>query len=282
MNAPHVYRSVDGGGHWTNVAANLPNAPANGLVVDPNDANTVYVAMDAGVYVTQAVGTCATANCWSVYGAGLPNALVTELVAAPGMATGDGRNGELRAGTYGRGVWEIPLLTATYPAVPAMTVAPGSLTFAAQAVGTASPAQTILVTNSGNAALTVSQIAVVGDFVETDNCVGTIAVGASCSVQVGFGPTATGARTGLVTIYGNVAGGQVTVTLSGVGLTAAAIVLSPNAVPYPATNMGSASAAHNITISNTGGVTASLQMPVVTGDFQISANTCGASLGAGV
>ena len=279
---PHVYRSVNGGASWTNISGNLPNAPANGLVVDPNDANTIYVAMDAGVYVTTQVSTCATANCWSVYGTGLPNAPVTALAAAAGMATGDGRMGELRVGTYGRGVWEIPLLTAASAAVPAMTVAPGSLTFTAQAVGTASGAQTISVTNSGTAALTVSQIVTSGDFTETDNCVGTVAVGAACSVQVRFAPGATGTRTGLVTIYGNVAGGQATVALGGVGVAAASIVLSPVSVTYSGTNVGSASAAQNITISNTGGVVASLQTPLVSGDFLISANTCGPTLAAGV
>jgi hypothetical protein len=281
-NAPHVYLSVNGGGSWTNISGNLPNAPANGLVVDPNDANTVYVAMDAGVYVTTAVATCTTANCWSLYGAGLPNSPVTGLAAAAGMATGDGRTGELRVATYGRGVWEIPLLTAAYPAAPAMTLAPASETFAAQAVGTASAAQTISVTNSGNAALTVSQIVTAGDFTETDNCVGTVAVGAACAVQVKFLPAATGSRTGMVTIYGNVAGGQATAAVSGTGLAAAAIVLSPITVTYSGTNVGAASAAQNITISNTGGVTATLQTPVVTGDFAISANTCGTTLASGV
>ena len=55
-NAPHVYRSTNAGASWTNISSNLPNAPANGVLVDPNDANTVYVAMDTGFYVTTAGG----------------------------------------------------------------------------------------------------------------------------------------------------------------------------------------------------------------------------------
>ncbi|MBW4040404.1 MAG: exo-alpha-sialidase, partial [Acidobacteria bacterium] len=55
VNAPHVYRSTNGGGVWTNISSNLPGAPANAVLVDPNDANTVYVAMDTGVYVTTQV-----------------------------------------------------------------------------------------------------------------------------------------------------------------------------------------------------------------------------------
>jgi hypothetical protein len=283
VNAPHVYRSANGGGSWTNISSNLPNAPANALAVDPNDANTVYVAMDTGVYVTTAVTQCATADCWSAYGVGLPNAPAVELQAGAGIATGDGRFGELRVGTYGRGIWGIALLTAAPPAVPAMTLSPVGLTFAAQAVGTASAMQTIKVTNSGSAGLTVSQVTASGDFTETDNCVGAVGgvgVGANCSVMVTFLPSATGARTGLLTVYGNVAGGQATATLAGVGATAAAIVLTPLSVTYSATTVGTASAAQLITISNTGGVTATLGTQAVTGDFAITANTCGATLGS--
>ena len=32
--------------------------------------------------------------------------------------------GELRAATYGRGIWQIPLLTAASPAQPSMTLNP--------------------------------------------------------------------------------------------------------------------------------------------------------------
>ena len=282
VNAPHVYRSTNGGASWTNISGNLPNAPANAVRVDPNDANTVYVAMDTGVYATTEVATCASANCWSVYGVGLPNSPVTTLEAGAGMATGDGRYGELRAGTYGRGIWEIPLLTASTPAAAAMTLGPGSLTFASQAVATTSVAQTITVTNSGNAALTATQIVTSGDFNEADNCVGAVvAAASSCAVAVKFLPSAMGARAGVLTIYGNVTGGQATAALSGLGAPAPAIVLNPIAVTYSGTNVGSVSAAQNITISNTGGVTASLQAPAVSGDFAITANTCGPTLGAG-
>ena len=281
---PHVYRSVDGGAHWTNISSNLPNAPANAVVVDPNDANTVYVAMDTGVYVTTAVTGCGSGNCWSVYGTGLPNAPVTTLAASVAMPTGDGRAGELRAGTYGRGIWSIPLVNATFAVLPVMTVSPGTLSFAGQAVSTASSAQTVTVTNTGTTALMVSQVKVTGDFAQTNTCVagGAIAPGGSCTVGVQFLPAATGGRAGVLTVYANVAGGQATVTLSGTGSPPAAVVLNPIQMVFGDTNVGTTAAAQNITLSNTGGVSAPIGTPVVSGDFAITANTCGASLGAGV
>jgi hypothetical protein len=282
FNAPHVYRSVDGGAHWLNLSSNLPNAPANALAVDPNDANTVYVAMDTGVYVTTAVGTCAAGNCWSIYGVGLPNAPVVALVASAAVPTGDGRIGMLRAGTYGRGIWGVPLLTAYTPAAPGMTVAPTSLTFATQQVGTASAAQTVTVTNSGNTVVTVSSVTATADFTETNTCSSALSPAATCAVSVVFLPTATGARTGLLTVYANVPGGQATVALNGTAVAPAAVVLNPVQASFATTDVGSTSAVVDVTISNTGGTTVGLQSIALTGaqagDFRISANTCGTSL----
>jgi hypothetical protein len=283
INAPHVYRSTDGGAHWTNVSSNLPNAPANSVVVDPNDANTLYVALDTGVYVTTQIATCTTTNCWSVYGSGLPDAPVIQLAAGSSLPTGDGRNGELRAATYGRGIWQIPLLTAATALQPAIILNPTSLTFTAQAVATASAPQTITVTNTGGAQLTVSQVRITGDFNETDTCTAAaIAVNQTCTIQVRFLPTATGSRTGLLTVYGNVPGGQATATLSGTATPSAAIILNPITLAFPSTIINATSPAQNITISNTGSTSMALQTPSVTGDFKLTANTCGASLAPSV
>jgi hypothetical protein len=285
FNVPHLYRSTTFGGAWLNISANLPNVPVNAVLVDPNDANTVYVATDAGVYVTQAVTTCGTTpptNCWSVLGTALPNAPIVTLEASASLPTGDGRVGMLRAGTYGRGLWQTPLLTAAAPSQAALTLSSTSLTFAAQQVATLSAAQTITVTSSGNAPVTFTTLVLSGDFTETDNCAGqTLAVGSSCGVQIVFAPTATGARSGLLTLYANIPGGQATVALNGTGTAPAAIVLTPLALTFPATIVNQTAPSQNVTISNTGGTTATLSAPVVGGnasDFSIYANTCGATL----
>ena len=278
-SGPHLYRSTDFGAHWLLISGNLPQAPANAVVVDPNDANTVYVAMDTGVFVTQAVTTCASTNCWSPLGTGLPNAPVTTLEAAPQMPTGDGRSGMLRAGTYGRGLWQIPLLNATTIQAPAITLSSTSLTFTAQAVATQSTAQTITVTSSGNQPVTFGAPAVSGDFVETDNCAGqTLATGATCTFNISFAPTKTGTRSGQLTIYANVPGGQATVSLSGTGTAAAAVVLTPLTLTFPATLVNQTAASQIVTVANTGANPVILSSPIITGDFKIAANTCGATL----
>ena len=277
--APHLYRSIDGGAHWTNISSNLPNAPANGVVVDPNDANTLYVALDTGVYVTTQGTNCSTTNCWSVYGMSLPNAPVVSLAAAPALPTGDGRIGELRAATYGRGIWQIPLLTANTAVLPVISLNPTALNFVEQAVATSSASETITVTNTGAASLTISRVIATGDFNESDTCTaGPIAVNSTCTIRVRFLPTTTGNRTGVLTVYGNIAGGQATASLAGIATPAAAVVLNPITLTFASTLISSTSAAQNITISNTGNAVVGLKTPSVTGDFKLAANTCGVSL----
>jgi hypothetical protein len=274
FNVSAVYRSQDGGAHWIAIDANLPDAPANSVVVDPNDANTVYVALDTGVYVTRNINVCTASSqaCWTPFGTGLPNAPVIQL-----SAFNEGSTSLLRAATYGRGIWQIPLATAGTP-VSAATLSPTSLTFTSQQVNTVSGAQTVTVTNTSPVALTITSITASPNFADQNQCTQPLAQGATCIVQVSFAPTATGPLQGVLTVFGNVAGGQVTAALSGTGLAAGNIVVLPGSINFGNSIIGTATPAQNITISNTGGVSVGLQAPVVTGDFQVSANTCGTSL----
>jgi hypothetical protein len=286
VNEPHIYRSADGGAHWTDISSNLPNAPANAVVVDPNDAETVYVAMDTGVYATTAVSTCTTGDCWAVFGAALPNAPVIGLEAGALIPDGSGDVGELRAATYGRGIWEIPLLTAAPATTAALGLTPSSLSFAAEAVGIVSTAQTVTVTNTGSAGAVVSSVGATGDFAETDDCAGmNLDVGGSCAVQVDFSPTAVGARTGTLTVVYETTGQatqmQATAQLSGTGEAAAVVALNPLALNFGSEVVGTASPAQTVTVSNSGGSAATLGTPAITDDFTIAANGCGATLAAG-
>jgi hypothetical protein len=101
-------------------------------------------------------------------------------------------------------------------AKPAVSLSPASLSFGAQAVQTTSAAQTISLTNSGTAALTVSGITASGDFAQTNTC-GSVAAGGQCAIAVSFTPSAAGARAGTLTITDNAANSPQAVGLSGTG-----------------------------------------------------------------
>jgi hypothetical protein len=274
---PLLYRSTDGGAHWTNLTDNLPHAPANSVLVDPNNANIVYVALDTGVYYTLNVANCESslAPCWNVFGIGLPNAPVMGL-----MSFNAGATQVLRAATYGRGIWQVSLATAGF-ASTAATIAPAALTFAAQTVQTVSQSQTVTVTDKGTLNLNISAVTISGDFTETDNCAGaSIAPGSSCQIQVTFDPSQAGARQGAIAVFANVTGGQLNVTLAGRGLAPGAIVLTPASLSFAAITVGATTASQSVDVANTGGSSVALASEIVTGDFAITANTCAASLAA--
>jgi hypothetical protein len=270
-----VYGSTDGGAHWASLMANLPAAPANSVVVDPQSANTVYVATDAGVYFTTQVATCTNqpSTCWSAFGTGLPAAPVVELSASPATAPAQ----VLTAATYGRGVWQTPLWTAG-PTVATATANPASLTFASQVFGTASSTQTVTLTNTGSVALTPTAMAMSGDFSETDNCKNTtVAAGGSCTIQVTFTPTATGSRTGQMTISANVTGGQLMVALSGTGTVAGVVTLTPASVDFGQVEVGTTSAPLQVEAGNSSGTAVPITSVTVTSPFTITSNVCGTS-----
>ena len=89
-----------------------------------------------------------------------------------------------------------------------------------QTVGTTSAVKYVTLTNTGNATLTFSgSFAISGDFhfAGLGTCGSSVAAGASCTLSVKFTPTATGARTGVVTLNDNAPNTPQRISLSGSG-----------------------------------------------------------------
>ena len=105
-------------------------------------------------------------------------------------------------------------------AVP-VTLAPASLTFSAQTVGTISAPQTVTLTNSSGATLTISSIVASGDFNAAPSggspCGATVAAGAACTFSVTFAPNIKGAITGASTVVHNAPLGPAVIKLTGTG-----------------------------------------------------------------
>ena len=97
-----------------------------------------------------------------------------------------------------------------------LTPSPSSLTFSSQTVGTTSPAQTVTLT-AGGLAIQGLSIQKSGDFSETNNCGTSIHAAGTCQLQVTFTPTATGSRTGTITITDNAPNSPQTIALTGTG-----------------------------------------------------------------
>ncbi len=106
--------------------------------------------------------------------------------------------------------------------VAVVSLSPSSLAFANQSVGTPSAAQTLTLSNTGNAPLSITSFAVTGtnasDFSQANTCGSSVAAGSNCAISVTFTPAAIGSRTASLSITDNASGSPQTVSLSGSGL----------------------------------------------------------------
>ncbi len=164
-------------------------------------------------------------------------------------------------------------LTNASSAAPLATFSPSAIAFGSQILNAASPAQTVTLTNTGTASLSISGISISGDFAQTNNCTATLAANASCSLSVTFMPTVLGVRSGTLTITDNASGSTQSVAVSGTG-TAPAVGLSPTSLAFGNQALSTTSAAQTVTLTNTG--TASLS---ISGDFA-QTNNCPTTLAA--
>jgi hypothetical protein len=121
---------------------------------------------------------------------------------------------------------------------PAVLFCPVSLTFGNQLQGTSSPSQTVILTNIGSAALTITKISMSGDFRETDNCGGSLPARGSCNISVTFSPSGLNSRTGLLAVNDDAAGSPQSVSLTGTGVAAAAGLDSSAALSAALVTMG--------------------------------------------
>ncbi|RMG53972.1 MAG: hypothetical protein D6722_29685 [Bacteroidetes bacterium] len=92
-----ILHSADGGLTWHDRSNGLPRVPVNDLIYLKGSQDVLYAANDIGVYQYDPVSAQ-----WSCFSRGLPACLVSDLEI-------DYCQGLIRAGVYGRGVWESPL-----------------------------------------------------------------------------------------------------------------------------------------------------------------------------
>jgi phospholipase C len=121
------------------------------------------------------------------------------------------------------GLFSLPLpaqpgVTQPGVAAPAVKLAPSSLTFGQQVIGTASPAQTVTLTNSGTALLTLTRIQASSGYAETNTCGKTVKSGKSCTISVTFSPITAGTISGTIQVFDNAQGSPQKVVLTGTAI----------------------------------------------------------------
>jgi hypothetical protein len=167
-------------------------------------------------------------------------------------------------------------VTASFKDTALASGLPSALSFATQNIGTTSTAQSVTLSNAGTAAMAISGIAATGDFGVTHNCGTGLGAGGFCTLGVTFKPTATGPRTGNITVASNAPGSPHSIALSGTGQGGAGVV-NTSSLSFASQGAGTTSAKQTVTLSNTGVAALNIASIEVTGDFART-TTCGTTL----
>jgi sugar lactone lactonase YvrE len=160
------------------------------------------------------------------------------------------------------------------PGTTTLTVTPSSLTFGSQALTTTSAPLSVTVMNTSTAAVNFSGFTITGanagDFGvpagtsgAACGATGTLAAGASCTINVAFTPGAAGARTATLNISDNATGSPQLVALSGTGVTSSVIITVAPGGSTTATTVSGGTAYYGLMITGAPGVTGTVQLGCV-------------------
>ena len=269
-----------------------------------NDTATPLTAINVAVTAPVLAGNSRARRCWHLPGnLGRGRNCTINIVFNAPAATGSSTGSATLTASVAVNGSPVTLTGTAVPATHLASVSPSPLTFGTWAIGTTSNAQTLTVTNTGNTALAGGTFTFGGGTPQPftrpagtagGTCGATLAVGASCTINVVFAPTTatTFSRT-LAVAYTGATVTPTPVTLTGTGVTTRATVsISPNPLNITLAS-GTGSGTGVVTLNNAsapGGASFSVSGVSVTGGILINyffnavagADTCtGATLAPG-
>jgi hypothetical protein len=192
------------------------------------------------------------------------------------------RGGPLAASLYvaykGTASPQTVALTGTGITPPTVSLLPSSLQFATQLVGTKSPSQAVILANTGDQDVTISNIAITGAFSQTNTCPSTLVIGSSCAITIVFAPTVAGTLNGTLSVTDNALKSPQRVLLTGVGTV---MTVVPTSINFGDQKVGTTSSAGPVMLNDVGStavaITAISIIGTNAGDFA-QTNNCGKTL----
>lgn len=161
---------------------------------------------------------------------------------------------------------------------PTASLVPNRLAFADQRVGTTSAPQTVGLSNTGLAPLTIRGISTSPGFGVAHGCGDTLPAASVCAIQVSFAPQSVGSATGTMTVDSNATNGPLVATLSGVGLSLA-LQAQPGTLDFGSGPTRVRSRPRTVTVTNVGADPVDISATLVVGaapmEFLIVDDACG-------
>lgn len=156
---------------------------------------------------------------------------------------------------------------------PMASVSPTVLQFPSTIVGSTSQPQPVVLLDVGSAPLAVSGVATTGDFAESNSCGTAVNGGGNCTLSVTFTPTASGTRTGTLTITDSAPNSPQVIPLSGSSPSPPDFTLAATAFS-PATVSAGGSATSTISVNPLNGFSGAVTFSCTVSPVVKPASTC--------
>src|SRR5215472_580057 len=265
----------------SNVATLTVNAAPVAPTISTQPTNQTVTAGQTATFSVVASGTAPISYQWQKNAANIAGA-TSSSYSTPATTTSD--NGStfkvMVSNSMGSATSNAATLTVNPAPAPAIQVNPTSISFGNVLVG-AKLSQSLIISNTGNATLSITQITVTGATFSTSGYTLPISIsaGQQTTVSVAFQPTAATTVSGSISIVSNAPTSPTTIALSGTGVAATFLLgANPATLSFGNVTFGS-TASLNTTLTNNGNsnVTISSVTTVGTG-FSTSGVTSGTVL----
>jgi len=256
-------------GTVTSMAATLtvnpaPVAPA--ITTPP--ANQTVTAGQTATFAVVAAGTAPLSYQWQKNGANIAGA-TSASYTTPATATSDSGStfDVVVSNTAGTVTSNAATLTVNPTPAPAIQLSSSTINFTNGVVGT-SLSQPLIITNTGTATLTITQVTATGAAFSVSGFTLPLGVnaGKQTTITVNFLPTLVGTVPGNISILSNAPTSPTPVTLTGTAIAATLTLnISPTSLSFGNVTTGTSSATQNVTITNTGNSNVTISQINLTG-----------------
>ena len=254
------------------VTSNSGTLTVNAAVVAPTittqPVNQTVTAGQTATFSVVAGGTAPLSYQWQQNGVNIAGATASSYTTPVTTTANSGSTFDVVvSNTAGNATSAKATLTVNPALVAGIQLSSNPINFGNDVVGSSSN-QLLIITNTGTATLTISQVNETGSAFNVSGFTLPINVnaGQQTTISVAFRPTAVGAATGNISIVSNAPTSPTSVTLNGTGIASTlTLSINPTSIAFGNITTATTSAPQTVTISNTGNSSVAISQITLSG-----------------
>ena len=255
--------------YWVDLTFRSGSSSLAAPTISTQPGNQTVVAGQSATFAVTAGGTAPMSYQWQKNGASIAGATSASYTTPATTTTDSGSTFRVVVSNApGTITSTAATLTVAALARPGIQVGSSSINFGNDPVG-ANTSQTLIVTNTGTAALNVTQVTASGSTAFTVGGLSlpmSVSPGQKATITANFLPASIGAASGRLSIASNASATPTLVALSGSGIAATyTLNVSPTSLNFGSVTTGTSSTSQNVAVTNTGNSKVGISQIAVSG-----------------